>query len=151
MQDMYAMLADYGSKMRADDEVVYADLQECVKSFASALERATTFTQENHVKHTANLNSDAAAVLEAAQDLSVECMSGQFDDATAEPSEMRKRLASMEKKVCSVHHLRLHACAWSLVDIINIISLLLSLCCLTLNNMLFSSCCCTLLQVYVQC
>ena len=93
------MLADYGSKMRADDEVVYADLQECVKSFGSALDRATEFTQENHKKHTASIHSDAAAVLEAAQDLSVECMSGQFDDATAVPTEMRARLASMEQKV----------------------------------------------------
>ena len=102
MQDMYAMLADYGSKMRADDEVVYADLQECVKSFDSALERAAAFTQENHQKHTANMNTDAAAVLEAAQDLSVECMSGQFDDAEAAPAEMRARLAAMEQKVSFV-------------------------------------------------
>lgn len=97
------MLADYGSKMRADDEVVYADLQECVKSFGSALERATAFTQENQEKHAANLSSDAAAVLDAAQDLSVECMSGQFDDATAAPDEMRSRLAAMEQKVTASH------------------------------------------------
>jgi hypothetical protein len=103
---MYAMLTNYGSRMRADDEVVCADLQEYVKSFGSALERATIFTQDNHKKHATRLSSDAAVVLEAAQDLSVECMSASFDDATADPAEMRKRLAEMEQKVfhCSFFH-----------------------------------------------
>lgn len=101
MQDMYAMLAEYGSKMRADDEVVYADLQECVKSFGTALEEASTFTQQNQEKHASNLTSDSAAVLEAAQDMSVECMSGKFDDAAADPAEIRRQLSTMEQKVCT--------------------------------------------------
>jgi ABC-type nitrate/sulfonate/bicarbonate transport system substrate-binding protein len=96
---MYAMLADYGSKMRPDDEVVYADLQECVKAFTNAIERATTFAQENHSKHVENLETEAAAVLEAAQDIAVECMSGKFDDANAEPAAMRSELTSLEERV----------------------------------------------------
>jgi hypothetical protein len=64
---MYSMLTEYGGRMRPDDEVVYQDLQDAVKAFNAAFERATGFVADHREKHAASILSEASCLLDSAQ------------------------------------------------------------------------------------
>eukprot|EP00892_Ulva_mutabilis_P006044 jgi/Ulvmu1/3811/UM018_0022.1 len=101
IQEMYAMLSEYGGKMRPDDEVLFSDMQEGVKAYGAALIEAREFAGAQREGHVEGLASAAAALVDSARNVSVDCAAGRYDDATAEPAAMQAQLLRLEQQVCS--------------------------------------------------
>jgi len=100
MQEMYAMLTEFGGKMRPDDEVLFSDMQEGVKAYGTALAEAQAFATEHREGHAEGLSAAAAAVMDSAQNISVDCAAGRYDDASADPAATQAQLADLEQQVC---------------------------------------------------
>lgn len=93
------MLSEFGGKMRPDDEVLFSDMQEGVRAYTAALAGAQEFAAAHRDGHAEGLTAAAAALLDSAQHVSVDCAAGRYDDAAADAGAMQAQLRGLEEEV----------------------------------------------------
>ena len=103
------MLHDYGGKMRPDDEVAVAELNDAVTAFSTELLAAGTFVKDSRAVHSAKLSAEVAALLAEAKDVGVELASGRFDRVSQDATAVREELASLTKQVSDA---KMRSCMW---------------------------------------
>jgi hypothetical protein len=95
---MFGMLAEYGGRMRPDDEVQLAELNDCVTAFGAELLSAGTFVKTHKAAHAAKLSAEVAGLLASVKEVAEELASGRFDKAGADASEARAALAQFTEQ-----------------------------------------------------
>lgn len=93
------MLTEFGGKMRPDDEVLFSDMQEGMRTYTVALKDAQEFAAAHREGHVEGLATAAAALQDSAQHVSVDCAAGRYDDAEADVGAMLAQLQAVEQEV----------------------------------------------------
>jgi hypothetical protein len=96
---MYKMLAEYGGKMRPDDEVVLQDLKELVNAYVRSIEESQKYVDANKQTHVAATEAKVADMFDDLKNVFEQCRSGIFDTGSSDPAHMCKKLARLSQQV----------------------------------------------------
>lgn len=93
------MLTEYGGRMRPDDEVQVAELNDTVAAFAKELLAAGAFVKGATGGHAGKVATEVSSLLSDVKEIGSELEGGRFDSAAQDGAAVRAALDSYAEQV----------------------------------------------------